>query len=548
MKQHLKLLPLLLAILLLLSACQGKKDPTTDNPQETTQGTTDSNTPVEASTLLGNWYCETAYMVFLVKENGLFDYYPVLRDDYAYAEEIVEGTYTISGSTVTFLLDGSEMALTFDAQKDSLKAESGVEFTRTDVLPTKLTSASPADFKGIWYFSQAQVAFDFREDGTLDYYKIKAGYYTYSEKEALTYTVTDATIALTIGQTKLTLIYNKGKDSLVSTTGMTFSRQEAAPTEHPSYSFPSFANMNCSSFVTLGAYKGLTSSATTTAHAAIDLFNKYYEANTAKKPRAITEDRAAQYGDVVVIDYAGYLDGVAFAGGTAADQKITLITNSGYIEGFAEGVIGHKMGETFDVNVTFPENYGSKDLAGKAVVFTMTLDTIYDLTLTDGEVAAFTKKENDTYASVLAEYAESYRLEDLTDQILAASTYQLPEEAYQYFHQYLMDTYHYYAFYYNYEYKLFLAAYGLTEDMLKKEAQDVAMGYILCQIIYENEGLKYSEDLYNEQLEVFIDDAMSYFKYTREEAKEFVLKNEIDNINSILVQKTVQGWLLENNQ
>ena len=547
MKQRLKLIPLLLALLLLLSACQGKNDPSTET-QAPSQSTGSSAAPLEDSTLLGNWYCETAYMVFRVKGDGVFDYYPVLMDDYAYAEEIVTGSYTISGNTATFVIEESEMPLTYNAEKDCLTAESGITFTRTDVLPTKLTAANPADFKGIWYFDQAQVVFDLREDGTLDYYQIKAGYYTYSSKEALTYTVTDATIALTIGKTTLTLIYNKAKDSLVSTTGMNFIRKDVAPTEHPSYPFPNFAQMNCTSFVTLGAYRGLTSSTTTSAHAAIDIFNEYYKANPAKKPRAITEDRAARYGDVVVIDYTGYLNGVAFAGGAAVDQTVTIITNSGYIEGFAEGIVGHKMGTTFDVKVTFPKNYGSADLAGKEAVFTMTLDTIYDLTLTDGEIAAYTKDENATYSSMLADYTESYRIEDLTGQILAATTHQMPEEAYQYFHQYLMDTYHYYAFSYNYDYKVFLAAYGLTEDMLKKEAQDVAMGYIICQIIYEKEGLQYSQELYNEQLEVFIDDAMEYFKYTREEAKEFVLKNEIDNVNSILVQKTVHEWLLNNNQ
>ena len=77
-------------------------------------------------------------------------------------------------------------------------------------------------------------------------------------------------------------------------------------------------------------------------------------------------DRGAQNGDQVTIDFVGKLDGVAFEGGTGSD---TFILGEGsFVPGFQEGVVGHKAGETFDVPLTFPDNYGG-DLGGKAVVF-----------------------------------------------------------------------------------------------------------------------------------------------------------------------------------
>ncbi|WP_346668555.1 trigger factor [uncultured Subdoligranulum sp.] len=86
-------------------------------------------------------------------------------------------------------------------------------------------------------------------------------------------------------------------------------------------------------------------------------------------------DRAAQDGDTVNIDYVGTIDGVAFDGGS--DQGYDLELGSGtFIDGFEEQIVGHTPGETFDVNVTFPENYGSADLAGKAAVFSTTLNYI----------------------------------------------------------------------------------------------------------------------------------------------------------------------------
>jgi len=95
-----------------------------------------------------------------------------------------------------------------------------------------------------------------------------------------------------------------------------------------------------------------------------------------KGVRIITiEDRAAQTGDEVVIDFEGFLDNVAFEGGKA--DNFTLALGGGqFIPGFEEQVAGHNIDEEFDVNVTFPEDYQSADLAGKPVVFKIKLHEI----------------------------------------------------------------------------------------------------------------------------------------------------------------------------
>lgn len=79
--------------------------------------------------------------------------------------------------------------------------------------------------------------------------------------------------------------------------------------------------------------------------------------------------------DNVTIDYAGYIDGVQFEGGTAEGQQANLGAGT-YIPGFEEGIIGMKVGDTKDVKVTFPENYGATDLAGKDATFKITLQSI----------------------------------------------------------------------------------------------------------------------------------------------------------------------------
>ncbi|MGN1340964.1 MAG: trigger factor [Oscillospiraceae bacterium] len=95
-----------------------------------------------------------------------------------------------------------------------------------------------------------------------------------------------------------------------------------------------------------------------------------------RNARSITvEDRAAQMGDTAVIDFEGFLDGVAFEGGKG--EKFPLELGSGsFIPGFEEQIVGKNIGEEFDVNVTFPENYQADNLKGKATVFKCKLHEI----------------------------------------------------------------------------------------------------------------------------------------------------------------------------
>lgn len=96
-------------------------------------------------------------------------------------------------------------------------------------------------------------------------------------------------------------------------------------------------------------------------------------------------DRAAADGDTVNIDYVGKQDGVAFDGGTASGAFLVLGSGS-YIDGFEDGLIGVRPGETVDLDLAFPEDYGNTELAGQAVVFTVTVNYIVELR--DAVVAA----------------------------------------------------------------------------------------------------------------------------------------------------------------
>ena len=89
----------------------------------------------------------------------------------------------------------------------------------------------------------------------------------------------------------------------------------------------------------------------------------------------LEEKRAVEKGDFVVINFEGFLDGVAFEGGKAEGYTLEIGSNS-FIPGFEDGIIGMNAGESKDIEVTFPENYGKAELAGKPTVFKITLNAI----------------------------------------------------------------------------------------------------------------------------------------------------------------------------
>lgn len=129
------------------------------------------------------------------------------------------------------------------------------------------------------------------------------------------------------------------------------------------------------------------------------------------------KDRGAQNGDQVTLGYVGKMDGVAFEGGTSLEDAVFILGEGSFIPGFQEGVVGHKMGETFDVPVTFPAEYSpNPDMAGKAAVFTMTLKKVEQVVVP--ELTDETAKQLNSKAKDVEEYKKLVRenLEDLNQE------------------------------------------------------------------------------------------------------------------------------------
>ena len=136
-------------------------------------------------------------------------------------------------------------------------------------------------------------------------------------------------------------------------------------------------DINLEDYLTLGEYKGVTAEVTGIEITDEDVENELANVYAQDPMLVDVTDRAVENGDTVNIDYVGkYADTLeAFDGGTAEGASLTIGSHS-YIDGFEDGLIGAKIGETVDLNLTFPENYGATDLAGKDVIFTVTVNGI----------------------------------------------------------------------------------------------------------------------------------------------------------------------------
>lgn len=106
-----------------------------------------------------------------------------------------------------------------------------------------------------------------------------------------------------------------------------------------------------------------------------DEVDQKIQTNLNQNPNEVEVDRAAAEGDIVNIDYKGTKDGEAFDGGTAEGQDLTLGSGS-MIDGFEDGLIGTKKGETKTLDLTFPEDYREESLAGQAVQFEVTVNSV----------------------------------------------------------------------------------------------------------------------------------------------------------------------------
>ena len=238
--------------------------------------------------------------------------------------------------------------------------------------------------------------------------------------------------------------------------------------------------------VKIGAYNGLTVEKTvhTVTDEAVDAELKRVQERNA---RELTREGAAENGDIVDIDFEGFVDGVAFEGGKAEHYSLTLGSGT-FMEGFEDQIVGHTPGETFDVTVTFPEGYSDSTdsegntvvLSGKKAVFSVPLNYISEKVLPELTDAWGGENygESDgvhTVEELKALYQKMLYNTNLQnaimDDLLANSTFkELPKEVTDYQVNQCLNYYYTMANYYGYDLDSFVqtaAGYENADDLLE---------------------------------------------------------------------------------
>ena len=307
-------------------------------------------------------------------------------------------------------------------------------------------------------------------------------------------------------------------------------------------------------YVRLPEYKGLTTCSTTfdNMEEEVNLAIAELFMNQGETPTPVEGRDTVQKGDVLNIDYEGKIKDVAFEGGTA--QGATLIIGSGmFIPGFEDQLIGKKVGETSDIKVTFPENYGSANLAGQDAVFTITVNSIGSYPeLTDEQASTYSYGQVQTVADYKKMLEEQIVYEATTNkqnyiwlqifdntEIIKYPEGEIErqvEEAMTYYEQMAASS----------EMTLdeYLEGYGMTAESFTAEMQlrceDTVKQQLIKDALAEAEGITLSDEEYDAGVAKYAAD------YGFEDVATFESQFGVETIKESLIAEKIMAMLEEN--
>ncbi len=254
-----------------------------------------------------------------------------------------------------------------------------------------------------------------------------------------------------------------------------------------------------------------------------------------------TDKTTVEDGDIVDIDYVGTLDGEEFDGGSAEDYKLTIGSGT-FIDGFEEGLIGQDVGTTVDLDLTFPEDYSSEDLAGQDVVFTVTINGIMEETMIDYDdlTDEYVEENFGTYGmttvdDLIADVKDTLESsneseeqteiqENVLDQLMAGSTITYPEnlqeERQQSVDEYL-DEIKDAAEGYDMTYEEYVIAYSgypdveSFEEYIQTNSEESLDEEMILEAIVADQDISITRS----EFESFVDTFVAYYGF--EDAEEF---------------------------
>lgn len=269
-------------------------------------------------------------------------------------------------------------------------------------------------------------------------------------------------------------------------------------------------------------------------------------------------DRVVEDGDTVTVDYIGKVDGEEFDGGSAEGQQLEIGSNL-LVEGFESGILGHAAGETFDIDITFPEEYpNNPDLASKNATFTITINKIETTSLPEFD-DEFVKTVSES-STTIDEYKEEVKktLQEnntntaettLQDEVYTAllehiEVTKYPESDLETATDSLRSNQEQTASYYGMELADYIEAMGMTEDQFEEQLTEQAQTTVKFQqaieLIAKKEKLTPTEKEYQKQYEQYAED------YGYENVDALIETASEETLQQMVKQEVVMNWLVDN--
>ena len=304
--------------------------------------------------------------------------------------------------------------------------------------------------------------------------------------------------------------------------------------------------------VELGEYKGIQ-----VEKAPIEVKDEEIEAQITKEreanSRTVTvDDRAVAQGDIVTLDFEGFVDGVAFEGGKGENYDLTIGSNT-FIPGFEDQLVGAKIGKELDVNVTFPEEYGAKDLAGKAAVFKCKVNGIKvkELPAVDDEFAqevsefdTLDEYKADIKAKLLKEKEdEAARAKEdaVIGKIIEGAKMEIPDAMVEYQTRQMLDEFAQRIQSQGISLDQYFQFTGLTEEKYMEEMKPRALQNIQSRLVLE--AVAQAENLVAEEadIEEEIKKMADMYKMEADKIKELLGERQMEEMKKdIAVQKAAK--------
>lgn len=304
--------------------------------------------------------------------------------------------------------------------------------------------------------------------------------------------------------------------------------------------------------VKLGDYKGVEITKTETAVTDEELDRELNSVREKNAREVSVSDRAAKDGDICNISYLGTVDGVAFDGGQSDSYDLTLGSKT-FIDGFEEQIAGHSVGDKFDVNVKFPDEYHSKELAGKDAVFAVELKAVSVKELPElNDEFAQDVSDFDTLAEykadivgklteAKAERAAKEKEEKLLDAIVANAEMDLPEVMVDNKIDQLVRDFEQNIGRNGLSLEVYCQYMGVTLDGLKEQFRGTAEKSVKARLVLEQIAKEEGMTVTKEETEEKIKELGESWGLDPEKALEIFAEEDINDFNGdILARKAME--------